>query len=248
MKKVWISVCLVFAVMFVTSSIMGAQSPTPVELPPDIANNVEVQAVLENLETGEKITLVPHLVDFQRDSTSEESIAITYEVGIPGHMLGISPSPINEQSILFPRTVFANEEKYKCDSTSSVCARLTFYYHDGIQGDREWMYADKVRNVWDRLDSQVSWSNGVIGAECRAEWFDGSGTCMIGNEGYVSSPISGVAYEIVPTFAGSGKKTLVDDINFQKASQKITLHRSGSSWEFSHCIVNGGGNLVYGCY
>lgn len=163
-------------------------------------------------------------------------------------MLGNSHSPVNEQSSLFPSIAYADEQKYKCDSTSSVCATLTFYYQDGQQGGYDWMYSQKVRTIWYRQDPQVSWSNGIITAKCGAEWFNQGGTCSSTVSGSVSSPISGSAYEIVPWFAGSSHKTLVDDINYQLVIQSIDLHRGSSNWNFSFCIVNGGGGTIYGCY
>jgi hypothetical protein len=174
---------------------------------------------------------------------------ITYEVGIPRRMLrGTPASATRQQSFLFPSVAYADEQKYKCDSTSSVCATLTFYYQDGIVGPEEWMYTNKVRTTWSKKDSSVSWSNGKISARCAAEWFDRAGTCSALVTGTVPNPASGSAYGIVPWFSGSGNKTLVNDLNFQVASQSIDLHRGTSNWNFYVCIVNGGGSLVYGCY
>lgn len=208
-----------------------------------------------NLETSEKVFLEPHLTDFQtspiKSSTSAEAIAITYEIGIPSELMGSSEGTSDVQSFLFPGRVYATEQKYKCDSTSSVCATLTFYYQDGTQGGVDYMYMEKVRNIWTRQDPQVTWSSGRIKGTCTcfAEWLDRAGYCNTTVTGSVSNPVSGAAYEIVPWFAGSNNKTLVDDLsNFQVAAQEITLHRGGSSWNFSLCIVNGGGSSVYGCY
>ena len=233
--------------LFVIATIAGAQSSVSVELPPEIEEKINSHAVLENLETGEKIALVPYLVDYQEALTASDYTEITYEVGIPHHMLGISSSPINERSFLLPNLVHATENKNKCDSTSSVCASLTLYYHDGEQNGYDWMYSDKVMNTWTRLDPQVSWSSGKIRAICNAPWFDRGGQCNTSHLGTVSNPISGTDYTITPWFTGSGNKTHVNDISYQLASQKITLHRGGSNWNFEFCVGNGGGNLI-NCY
>ncbi|MBE7528135.1 MAG: hypothetical protein HND44_24325 [Chloroflexi bacterium] len=219
-----------------------------------IEKNINVYVILENLETGEKTYLAPRLIAFEEDSrpgesgSSEASIAIAYEVGIPGYMLGAALPLTNEQSFWFPDVAYATEQKYMCDSTSSVCATLTFYYQEGQQNGREWMYSQKMRNVWTRQDPQVSWSNGILKARCGAEWFDKAGTCNSVTSGNVPNPVSGTGYEMVPSFAGSNNKTLVDDINYQVASQEISLQRGGNHWNFYVCIVNGGGGVIYGCY
>lgn len=251
MKKL-LTATVVFVMLFIVSSIsiMEAQPSMPVAPPAEVEGSINAYVVLENLETGEKTHLTPSFVEFQEtlDDSFEMVNAITYEVGVPRQMLSNSLSPDNEQSSFFPSVAYANEQKYKCDSTSSVCATLTFYYQDGYQGQDEWMYSQKVRTVWYRQDSQVSWSNGVIGAKCSAEWFNQGGTCSATVSGSVSNPTSGSAYEIVPWFAGSNNKTLVNEINYQLASQSIDLHRGSSNWNFYFCIVNGGGSVIYGCY
>lgn len=251
MRKHGLSVGIVFVMLFVVSSITGAESLAPTELPNEVAEKINVYVTLENLETGEKTFLTPTIVEFQAAPTDfvEESNTITYEVGIPSQLLGGTPtSAKRQQSFLFPDVAHANEQKYKCDSTSSVCATLTFYYQDGMVGLNEWMYTNKVRTIWYKHDSSVSWSNGSISAQCNAEWFDRGGTCSAVVTGPVSNPAPGTAYEIVPWFSGSDNKTLVNEINYQIASQSIDLHRGASNWNFSFCIVNGGGSVIYGCY
>ena len=253
MKKLGLSVSVVFIMLFVISSIMGAESLTPTdELPVKVEENINVYVTLENLETSEKTFLTPDMVEFQKaftDDSSKESNVLTYEVGIPSQMLGGSPSSVKEQSFLFPSTVHADESKYKCDSSSSVCATLVFYYQDGVVNSEEWMYTNKVRATWYKYDSSVSWSNAKIQAQCNAEWFDRGGSCSSGiYQGNFYNPNSGQAYEIVPWFSGSGNKTLVNEINYQVASQSIDLHRGLNNWNLSFCIVNGGGSVVYGCY
>ena len=228
-----------------------AEPLTPIDLPPEIEKSIEVHAKLENLDTGEKILLPPNIVSYQKNSTEKSSEilnAITYEVGIPAKLLGSEVAPNNTQSFFLPEIAHANDSSYKCDSTSSVCANLTFYFQDGNTNGYGWMYAEKVRTTWYRQDSAVSWSNAKITAHCNAIWLDRGGSCNSAVVGHVGNPISGSGYEIVPWFAGSNNKTVVDSINFQRAAQSIDLHRGGSNWNFSFCIVNGGASVVYGCY
>lgn len=253
MKKLLISFSIVFITLFMVTSVMGAKPHPPVELPAHIEEKINIYVVLEDLETGEKVFLEPNLIQFHaspmKSSSSEQSFEITYEVGIPKEMVGGHPGGVKGQSFLFPSAVHANESKYLCDSTSSACATLTFYYSEGRTNGVDYMYMNKVTNKWTRLDSQVSWSGARIKGRCYAEWFSGSGMCNATHTGNVSNPNSGSTYSVTPWFSGSGYKTVVDDLsNFQVASQEITLHRGGSNWNFSLCIVNGGGGTVYGCY
>jgi hypothetical protein len=123
MKKL-LTATVVFVMFFIVSSIsiMEAQPSTPVAPPVEVEGNINAHVVLENLETGEKTLLTPSFVEFQEtlDDSSEMVNAITYEVGIPEQMLGNSRSQVDKQSSLFPSIAYANEQKYKCDSTSSV--------------------------------------------------------------------------------------------------------------------------------
>lgn len=248
MKKFGLSISFVFIMLSVMSTILRAESLTPIQLPPEIEKNIDVYGKLENLETGEKIYFTPSVVEFKQAPTDtndsfETSNLITYEVGIPGQLLGSEFSSNNEQLFLSP-----NDPKYKCDSTSGVCATLTFYFHDGMVGLDEWMYMDKVTTIWYKYDSSISWTNGKIRAQCQANWFDRGGNCSDTVQGSISNPNSGDTYTITPWFAGSNNKTLVNEINYQVVSQSIDLHRGVNNWNFSFCIVNGGGNVVYGCY
>ncbi len=205
--------------------------------------------MLENLETGVKNILDLQVVEYSRISSeeNEENVSVTFEVGIPQDMLRV-PNGIFPEQASSSSDVIASEQKYLCDATSSVCATLTFNYHEGQTNGVDWMYSTNVTNRWTRHDPQVTWSNGELRARCDAWWLDKPGACSATTVGYVSNPISGSMYTMVPSFAGFNNKTWVNDIHYQVASQQITLHRGGSNWNFYICIVNGGGSVIYGCY
>jgi hypothetical protein len=241
MKRQLVCLHILFAALVAVFSITEAESLTTFGFG-ELQDNIVAYAILENSETGATEFLGVHLVEHEASPSSLEPASVTFEVGIPNYMLAdvnvTSPSHYVSQY----------KEVYRCDSTSSVCTRLRFYFVDGHTGGVDWMYSQKVENVWTIMDSQVSLSSGELRARCWAEWFDKAGTCNEVTVGYIPHPGSGYTYSITPYFAGAHNKTLVNEVNFQLASQQVTLTRGQSSWNFYLCIANGGGSVVYGCY
>ena len=146
--------------------------------------------------------------------------------------------------------MYANESKYKCDSTSSACADLTFYYNEGTSGEINWMYARYYSSKWPKPDPTVSWSNASFGGACYAPWVGKGGFCD--QESYVFAnggvPNPGHTYTHTPPFSGFDNRTEVNGLYGQAARQSIDLHRGNSNWTFSFCIANGAGRSTAGCY
>lgn len=127
-KKLTISLLLVIAVMIITTVMAGAQSSVPVKLPPEVAERINTFARLENKETGEVIYFNPHLTDFEPSQSSNDAGMVSYEVGIQSRYLDSTyGAALIPQKQLFPSVAYATSETIDtCDSTSSVCAKLTF--------------------------------------------------------------------------------------------------------------------------
>lgn len=247
-KKVTISLFLVITIMVVTTVMAGAQPSPPVQLPPEVAGRINALARLENKETGEVVYFNPHLIDFKSPQSANDAGMISYEVGIPSRNLASTYGTASvPNQPLFPSVVFADESKYKCDSTSSACATLTFYYVDGTT-EEDWMYAQYYSSTWTKPDPTVSWSNAYLGGRCFGEWFYGSGYCSDTYLSYVGTPNPGSTYNRTPPWSGSDKKTLVNELHWQDALQQIDLHRGNNHWTFSFCVANGGGSAGTGCY
>ena len=233
--------------MLISTAVVNAKPPTPsIELPQEVQEQVNTHVQLKNNETGEVITLNPQLLEFKPAQFPGDLNVIAYEVGIPAHYLGINQEETNLWDFLVPSLAHAGSQTVdECDSTASVCSRLSFYYTK----TSNYMYAKYYKNKWTKNDSSVSWSNAKLGGWCNAEWYNNPGSrCYQNSYGNIGTPSSGTTYKVTPAFAGSSNKTIVDSLNYQTSYQEVNLQRGASNWTFTFCIDVGGGGMTTGCY
>lgn len=242
-----LSLVLVLALLPLTPSSAAPQlDPRDPPTLPELARGTAATARLSETNGNRTYQFVPHLV--QVVQTGTDSVAVTYEVGIPSQYLsedGSGRSGIGSLD-LFPFPAFAaSENASECDSTVSVCATLTLYFTK-ISNHGWYQY---TTNRWTRSDPAVAWSNAKLKAGCNAEWYPGTGRCATIVTRNIGVPTSATTYSYTPWFAGSSNQVDLDGFNGIAGYQSITLKRGSSTWQFGFCVSHGGENgMIIGCY
>lgn len=241
-RFVW-SIILVIVLMISTTVAYAKTSSISlsenIELPANLLENIVPSVKVINQNTGEVYSLNPKIVEFRKDEAG--NTMITYEVGVPTIMFTNELANENYKNYFRPSIVLADSKSWdSCDSTSSACANLSFYYTD--LGDH--MYSSYSQVIWTKQDSQVTFVQGRLGVRCLADWYPSGGVCSIDSYTTVS-PVSGTVYTKTPTFAGS--QTYKNDFMGQMAYQILNLRRGATNWEFYTCVQVGGGLMSWEC-
>lgn len=227
----------------------GAAPPVGPGVPPTLPESVkDVVTRARLIQTNGNKTFILHPVLVEAIEGNENSIQLTYEVGIPKEYLDeqVKDSRSSISFDLFPFTAYAGSDSHSgCDSTVSVCATVVLNYT--LSGDHGWYQNTTTR--WTRNDSTVAWSNAKLGAYCYALWYPPrTGTCSQQLFKTIGVPTSGTIYTFTPTFAGSSNQMYLGAQGSIAGDQRVTLTRGVSTWLFTFCVGYGLGGFGEGCY
>ncbi len=234
MRKLTLTLLALLTVLVV---VLAPVSPVRADSPEHLTK----KAFLRNRQTGDQVEIP---IDVQQEHLQDGRDLIKYFAGIPRELLGVTTAikkaryiePPKEDSLV---SIPPNDEHSygSCDGSYSVCS--TLYQYFSTNGN--YVAIDYAKGKWDRMDSQVSWSNAYLEATCYGLFLD-TGFCNSTERYNVGSPSSGQWYYQYPSWRNRYVET--GDVAYVAERMQITITRGGSSWNFGFCISEGGSSIL----
>lgn len=207
MKKTRIAVVLyIVLASLIPSGFVGA---SPLKSSSEMAVPV-VRAQLQNLETGEKVT-----------------VPVTYKVQPAGKgryvaIYDIASGP--EMSVPFSYTYFGNSG-YGQDKSNSVSAELWVYFWADEASTPETFQIDYYKARWHKLVADINWTSGQITAYCMNHL-----NCPQQTKTVACLSPGSWCYDY-PSWRGATQNW--DNLGANYAISTIWLKRGSSSWTYS---------------
>lgn len=182
-----------------------------------IKPEVNVQAVLRSLETGEEVSLP--VIARQYTIEGSDTSYTDYEVTIPA--------------------LFYVKSASHYDSTLSIRVTLRQFYSEHVGGQRS-VAVDRYEAKWEKFDNTVTIKDAYIMPAVNG-FSEGGQSYYKKYKATIGTPNLNTWYITYPSWRGV--YIIMNDFSYQAAAVYSKLVRGGSTWYLDFCVQQGGGNM-----
>lgn len=200
----------------------------------DAPERLTEKGFLKNRRTGERVEIP---VEVQQEHLQDGHDVVKSFVRIPRELLGMS-TVVKGPGYALAIPLDTEHTYGTCDGSNAVCATLTQYF--STSGKH--VAIDYTKGMWQRMDSQVSWSNAYLEAACYGLIMNTSNMCNDVKRQTVGDPSSGQWYNHYVWWDGTYVET--GDVAYVSERNYITITRGGSQWDLGFCISEGGSSIM----